>query len=354
MISSLLFSFLLFSMSDHQVEEDGILSEFTVITKGNTEKVNFPKHEILNPIMMTCTDRIIALSNVFKPTHLSVYDYRASSFMGHFLNAGRGNGEVSIMTTLKTQGEELYFWDLNKRQLSTVRTNNPGHIINSVSFVKANEQIFKVYRINDDMSLGTGPFKGYPFAIMDNKADSITTLFGIYPLAEDDNLNDTQKAYACQWNCHYEPERKKMVAATTCGSFIAFYELKDLNKPALVCKKGNILPKFAKAKGGSVKFLPHNTYGFIDVAGNAHYCVALYWGKRYDDYPQDIFGGNMLLIYDWNGNPIKAIKLNSIYRAITVTPDSDTILLVRKNERTGEFMVEKLCLLTSHQVQRYN
>lgn len=143
MISSLLFSFLLFSMSDHQVEEDGILSEFTVITKGNTEKVNFPKHEILNPIMMTCTDRIIALSNVFKPTHLSVYDYRASSFMGHFLNAGRGNGEVSIMTTLKTQGEELYFWDLNKRQLSTVRTNNPGHIINSVSFVKANEQILK-------------------------------------------------------------------------------------------------------------------------------------------------------------------------------------------------------------------
>ena len=145
-----------------------------------------------------------------------------------------------------------------------------------------------------------------------------------------------------------------MVAATTCGSFIAFYELKALNKPALVCKKGNILPKFAKAKGGSVKFLPHNTYGFIDVAGNAHYCVALYWGKRYDDYPQDIFGGDMLLIYDWNGNPIKSIKLNSIYRAITVTPDSDTILLVRKNERTGEFMVEKLCLLTSHQVQRYN
>ena len=54
--------------------------------------------------------------------------------------------------------------------------------------------------------------------------------------------------------------------------------------------------------------------------------------KRHDDFPKDIYGGNMLLIYDWNGNPIRAIKLENIYRAITITPDSDTILLVRKND----------------------
>ena len=134
-----------------------------------------------------------------------------------------------------------------------------------------------------------------------------------------------------------------MAAATTCGSFIAFYDLKDLNEPALVCRKGNILPKFVEAKGGTVKFLPDNTYGFIDVTGNAHYCVALYWGKRHDDFPKDIYGGNMLLIYDWNGKPIRAIKLENIYRAITITPDSDTILLVRKKS-TGEFVVERLQL----------
>ena len=343
MISSFLFSILLFSMPAEPTAEDEVLSEFRTIEKGKTEQVDFPKNEILNPIMIACTDKAIALSNIFKPTYLSLYDYRNRSFVGHFLHAGRGADEVSMMMTFKSESDGFHFWDPNKHLLSSVKADTPWLISKSVSFAKANSQIFKAYRINDDTSFGTGPFQGHPFAILNNKTDSATTLFGIYPLSEEENLNDTQKAYACQWNCHYEPGRKRMAAATTCGSFIAFYDLKDLNEPALVCRKGNILPKFVKAKGGTVKFLPDNTYGFIDVTGNAHYCVALYWGKRHDDFPKDIYGGNLLLIYDWNGKPIRAIKLENIYRAITITPDSDTILLVRKNS-TGEFVVERLQL----------
>ena len=344
MISSILFSILLFSMPGEQAVEDEVLSEFSIIEKGKTKRVDFPKNEILNPIMIASTEKAIALSNIFKPTYLSLYDYRNRSFMGQFLHAGRGTDEVSMMTTFKSEGDSFHFWDPNKHLLSSVKADAPWLICKSVSFAKANDQIFKVYRINDDMSFGTGPFQDHPFAILDNQTDSATTLFGIYPLSEEENLNDTQKAYACQWNCHYDSKQKRMAVATTCGSFIAFYDLKDLNEPTVVDKKGNILPKFAKAKGGTVKFLPDNTYGFIDIAGNSHYCVALYWGKRYDDYPHDIFGGDILLIYDWNGNPMKAIKLNSIYRAIAVTPNSDTVFLIRKQNNTGEFVVECLSL----------
>lgn len=32
------------------------------------------KNEILNPIMIACTDKAIVLSNIFKPTYLSLYD----------------------------------------------------------------------------------------------------------------------------------------------------------------------------------------------------------------------------------------------------------------------------------------
>ena len=43
---------------------------------------------------------------------------------------------------------------------------------------------------------------------------------------------------------------------------------------------------------------------------------------------------NILLIYDWEGQPIKAIRLKRVYRAITIMPDSDIIFLVGKN---GEY-----------------
>ena len=326
--------FLLFlSLPQKILQQDSILSEFRILERGKTERIDFPKNEILNPIMIACTDKAIALSNIFKPTYLSLYDYRNRSFAGHFLHAGRGADEVSLMTTFKSESDGFHFWDPNKHLLSSVKADTPWLISKSVSFAKANDQIFKVYRLNDDMSLGTGPFKGRPFAILDNTADSITTLFGSYPLPED-NLNDSQKAYACQWNCHYNPDLKRMAAATTCGSFIAFYDLKDMDEPVLIRRKGNILPKFEKSKGGTVKFLPDNIYGFIDVAGNYHYCVALYWGQTYNDFPTGLFGGNILLIYDWEGQPIKAIRLKHVYRAITIMPDSDIIFLVGKN---GEY-----------------
>ena len=61
MISSFLFSILLFSMPAEPTAEDEVLSEFRTIEKGKTEQVDFPKNEILNPIMIACTDKAIAL-----------------------------------------------------------------------------------------------------------------------------------------------------------------------------------------------------------------------------------------------------------------------------------------------------
>ena len=44
MISSFLFSILLFSMPAEPTAEDEVLSEFRTIEKGKTEKVDFPKN----------------------------------------------------------------------------------------------------------------------------------------------------------------------------------------------------------------------------------------------------------------------------------------------------------------------
>lgn len=59
MISSFLFSILLFSMPAEPTAEDEVLSEFRTIEKGKTEQVDFPKNEILNPIMIACTDKVL-------------------------------------------------------------------------------------------------------------------------------------------------------------------------------------------------------------------------------------------------------------------------------------------------------
>ena len=56
MISSFLFSILLFSMPAEPTAEDEVLSEFRTIEKGKTEQVNFPKNEILNLLTAFCSE----------------------------------------------------------------------------------------------------------------------------------------------------------------------------------------------------------------------------------------------------------------------------------------------------------
>ena len=132
----------------------------------------------------------------------------------------------------------------------------------------------------------------------------------------------------------------KMVAAALSGEFITFYDMKDLNNPTLIKKKGNLLPAY---NGSRVS--PDNIYSFIDVTGNSKYCVALYWGKTRKEFPHpDLFGGNKLLIYDWNGNPIKTIQLNHIYIGIAAAPNSEKVFLVRKDIETKDFLIESVDL----------
>lgn len=318
-----------------------VLSEFHDNISQKTEVVRFPKSEILNPIMIACTSHMIALSDIFKPTFLSLYDYSKESFLGHYLQKGMGPDDVSMMTTFKSYGDEFYFWDINKHKLSFIKADAPDHIARSISFTKAHPKLLKVYSVSEDKSLATGAFPDYPFAVLDNNGDSITKLFGIYPFNDNRNeLTDKDKANQCPWYVHYEPSNKKMAAAALSGEFITFYDMKDQDRPILIKKKGNLLPAY---NGSRVS--PNNIYSFIDITGNSKYCVALYWGKTRKEFSHpDLFGGNKLLIFDWNGNPIKTIQFDDIYIGIAATPDSEKVFLMRKNIKTKEFLIESVDL----------
>ena len=330
---------LLFLISGMAFCQGQVLSEFHDNINQKAEGVRFPKSEILNPIMIACTSHVIALSDIFKPTFLSLYDYSTESFLGHYLQKGMGPDDVSMMTTFKSHGDEFYFWDINKHALSFVMADAPDHIARSISFTKAHPNLQKVYKISEVKSMATGAFPGYPFAILDNNGDSITKFFGVYPYEDCNNkLTDKDKANQCSWYIHYEPSKMKMVAATLSGEFITFYDMKDLNSPTLIKKKGNLLPVY---NGSRVS--PDNVYSFIDVTCNSRYCIALYWGKTDKKYPhKDLFGGSKLLIYDWDGNPIKSIQLDHIYIGIAAAPNSGKVFLVRKDNERRSFVVESV------------
>ena len=133
-----------------------LLSEFREDTKGETQYVSFPKDSILNPIKIACTDSTIALSDIFHPTFLTLYNYKTNKFIGHFINRGTGKDEVNLMTTLKMFGGGLEFWDPNNHKLCTIDLNAPNVIKESDYLKKACDKLFKVYHIDKYKSIATG------------------------------------------------------------------------------------------------------------------------------------------------------------------------------------------------------
>ena len=89
-----------------------------------------------------------------------------------------------------------------------------------------------------------------------------------------------------------------------------------------------------------VAYYRDNRLGFADVAVSQERVYALYSGRSIENYGNDAFLGDILLIYDWEGNllntyhlgvPLNSISYDSIEKALYGFTDYDDNLLLKLN-----------------------
>ena len=74
-----------------------------------------------------------------------------------------------------------------------------------------------------------------------------------------------------------------------------------------------------------VAYTDHNLFGFCDLTTSDDYIFALYSGRTYRQYRNDVDKGRVILVFDWNGSHVRTYHLSNSCSSISYDPVTDAI-----------------------------
>jgi hypothetical protein len=342
---ALFFMPFLFSCSD--LKESSLLALFTENERQEPVEVLLQSDSIRDPYMIECVNNKLYLANLTLQMLISEFDLTTGQHTGDFLSRGQGPDEFLFLTTLFVMNDKLAFWDANKHLMVFVNTDNrkPDKTV-EISPGSSLITAMKVIPLEEDVFAATGIIKDYRIVLLNGKGEEIT-VFGNYPQEEKGKrATDSDNGFAYQGIMIYQKEKKVLAIGSTWGESISFYDLNDMRHPRLIQEYIYSFPQYVNSADGdkslSVAFKRDNISGVVDFKPSSKYGVCLYSGKPLNH--GDEYGGDIILLFDWEGNPVKSIQLDHKYGNIAVNEETQEILLLGSNPETLDFMISKIKL----------
>jgi len=130
----------------------------------------------------------------------------------------------------------------------------------------------------------------------------------------------------------------------------ALFQIFNINRndTRLVKEKLYYLPSFKIMDLGhgvvKSKFTAANRYGFNNIAATNDFIFTLFNGKPSETPESSALSSNIILVYDWNGNPVKQIILDKDCYQIAIDPQNPKILYALtafKNIGIRKFLLDK-------------
>lgn len=154
----------------------------------------------------------------------------------------------------------------------------------------------------------------YPECALPSLSDSLKSIFYASNCLA---LNRTQTRLACanmQYGCLDLCDIRE-------DQLIRVNEV-HLNRPGV-----SIRPQRPKSRKMwyPVAYTDHNLFGFCDLTTSDDYIFALYSGRTYRQYRNDVDKGRVILVFDWNGSHVRTYHLSNSCSSISYDPTTGAI-----------------------------
>lgn len=295
------------------------------------------------PYMMTCLKNEILLADINQATFISAFNKHSGKWLRYDLLRGNGPGEYLHLANMRTVNDKLFLWDAGQSALSLLSIKHNSSCIQKRIPISSDSCLisaFQVTPVDEEHFIASGIIKGHRLAIIDTLGHTCT-VFGNYPFTNEHAAgNDMELALANQGEATYQQKRHRFAISNLTGESISFYDLSDLRHPKM-CKEYNYdTPQYKKTGDGSIAHPRDSKMGFIALTSSSDYCIGLFRGTA-SRSAQD-YGGNKLLFFDWDGNPIKAYLLNEYYTYLTVDEETKRIFLLGTDTETLNYKIDIL------------
>ena len=224
---------------------------------------------------------------------------------------GSGPHDVGMPGSFQYKNDKIVFFDISQKKINEIQFSSNMStrlIIKEIEKIKSPNRLFMVNCI-DTNYIATGIFNDYWLAHIDKQGETISTVdFPIFEETKDIPKTQLSILYISTLMAN-SPDNHKMIAATQKHGVLSFCHI---NNNGIIEYKQILYyaPIFEIQEKGNIAFSKNNKVGFCAVDCDDKYVYALYSGKTFNKFGTLNHHCENLLIYDWNGNPVKRYILD--------------------------------------------
>lgn len=295
------------------------------------EEIRSEGEYIGNPISFFKIDSLLF---TLDPTNKNLFKILNLNTNYFIKNKGiRGSGPGEIITPISCQlykNKKIGIYDYAQKEFFLFQADSlvlndkylPEVYIDCKNDPSAN--FYSAQLINQNLLIGVGVFEdGGRYGLMDNNDKFLYSRFN-FPKDGKKNIETTHKALAYQGNISVKPDGKAFVFAAAFSPILEIIKVDENNELEKIKDIHYAYPDYRTEKkngGYSSPMSSKSPMGFPVITTTDSYIYTIYSGKTFEKYRSEAFYGNHLLVYDWNGNPIKHYLLNISLKQVFVEED---------------------------------
>lgn len=291
-----------------------------------------------------CNDSVLIIIDYYLSKSFSLFDLKNGKYIGRFGTIGEGSEEIPLGCYGNIENSFFYISYpytglIGKYNLDSLRMNinSDPNILTKYNIPEA--QLSQTMLVNDSIYLGAGAYKSQYQFVLFNKANKILDYKSELFDFNKEDINSFHIGLANQGTLKKHPEKNQFVFSLNMSSNIDFLEISNdtiniINSIRLAS------PRFDPMSDGKLyRVMPKddNIIGYIDIAAGDKYVYALYTDKKLvsEDGEGEAFRSDIILLFDWNGQPIKKLKLTREAYYITVNERLGRLYAVVLNNDAG-------------------
>ena len=294
------------------------------------DSIDLEAKGLLLPFSVASFDFCFVFSNIRVENRLSIVDKRNGKLVN---TAYVGDGPDEILQYLPVGNNEnkFLFADRVKGKIYDLELDSDYTYRQVIQLDDSINRFYSMAVLDSTTIIGTGMFDKGRFLIY-NTTIGTSTYEEEYPSnREIEPLLPYQKAALFAGTLiAVHPNRDKFVAAYK--GLIDFYVIGENQRLTPITHKNYHFPLFAiPEKGPVIAHKKEETTGFLSLSYDSSYIYLLYSNTSLLEKGSSTFSGNIILVYDWNGTPIKRYVLTNDILSICV--ENNAVWGVGENHR---------------------
>jgi hypothetical protein len=297
------------------------------------------------PFLLVNIDSTILTTDIQNKKYFTGINLRNKNTF-RFGEVGHGPGEFLPGTFFTRSNERRKFYIYNSTAKRLYKTSIDSFIkyknYKPSNYIKINSKIRKIGVFNDSLYLAQGNFKNYRLALFNKKGELLSKILK-YP-NYNSSKNKIYYSLAYQGKTSIKPNNSKFVHITFNSSNIGFYHIKD-NELHIIRKiflQDPNMKLINVGKGDAYGCIPNTNCitGYIDVYATKKYIYALYSNKKFSNNKRK--ESSKILVFDWNGMPIKILRLDKEVRYICVSSNDKFLNAIYRNDERVQILSYEL------------